>query len=104
VHALRKQSVSRAEWGSKLGVPPFIVDKLIAQARTYSGAALALATRRLANADRALKGDITLASTPPSPDSVFTGPQLKALGRDLAERILLESLVGDIVGLSARAA
>jgi DNA polymerase III subunit delta len=80
---------------------PFVVDKLIAQARSYAPPALATATRRLANADRALKGDITLVSTPPSPDGAFTGPQIKALGRDLADRVILEQLVTGIVGLAA---
>ena len=56
--------------------------------------------RRLANADRALKGDITLSSTPPSPDSAFTGPQIKALGKELTERIVLERLVDRIVSLA----
>lgn len=101
VYNLRETGAPRASWGPMLGVPPFVVDKLIAQARSYSPAALAVATRRLANADRALKGDITLSSTPPSPDAVFTGPQIKALGRDLAERVVLERLVTGIVGLAA---
>jgi DNA polymerase-3 subunit delta len=100
VYHLRETGAPRNSWGPMLGVPPFVVDKLIAQARSYSPAALAAATRRLANADRALKGDITLSSTPPSPDAAFTGPQIKALGRDLAERVVLEHLVGDIVGLA----
>lgn len=97
VHALRKQSVSRAEWGSKLGVPPFVVDKLIAQARAYQPAALARATQRLAAADRALKGDQTLFTSQGDP---FTGPQVKALGKELAERVILERVVDDIVQLA----
>ena len=101
VHSLRDSGAPRPSWGSALGLPPFIVDKIVAQARNYTGSALALATRRLANADRALKGDITLSSTPPSPDAAFTGPQIKALGRDLAERVVLEQLVSGIVGLAS---
>ncbi|HLL21720.1 MAG TPA: DNA polymerase III subunit delta [Kofleriaceae bacterium] len=97
VHALRKQSVSRAEWGSRLGVPPFVVDKLIAQARGYKPEALALATQRLAAADRALKGDQTLYSSAGDP---FTGPQVKALGKELAERVILERVVDGIVQLA----
>jgi DNA polymerase-3 subunit delta len=104
VYSLRDTGVPRPSWGPMLGVPPFVVDKLIAQARSYAPPALALATRQLANADRALKGDITLSSTPPGPDNAFTGPQIKALGRDLAERVILERLVTGIVGLAARAA
>ena len=97
VHALRKQSVSRAEWGSRLGVPPFVVDKLIAQARSYQPEALAAATQRLAMADRALKGDQTLFAINGDP---FTGPQVKALGKDLAERVILERVVDGIVALA----
>jgi DNA polymerase-3 subunit delta len=104
VYTLRETNVPRASWASLLGVPPFVVDKLIAQARSYAPAALASATQRLANADRALKGDITLTSTPGGPgmaNGAFTGPQVKALGRDLAERIILERVVDGIVQLAA---
>jgi DNA polymerase-3 subunit delta len=97
VHALRKQSVSRAEWGGRLGVPPFIVDKLIAQARSYRPEALAQATQTLAMADRALKGDQTLFTHEGHP---FTGPQVKALGKELAERVILERVVDGIVQLA----
>lgn len=93
VHALREEGVPRPQWASQLGVPPFVVDKLIAQARGFSPDVLALATERLSLADRALKGDITLdVATSP-----FTGPQLKALGRELGERVILEQVVDRIV-------
>lgn len=98
VYTLRDAGVPRSGWAPQLGVPPFVVDKLIAQARSYSPAALAAATQRLANADRALKGDITLTSTL---GGAFTGPQIKALGRELAERIILERVVDGIVQLAA---
>ncbi len=97
VHKLREAGASRSEWASRLGVPPFVVDKLIAQARSYQPAALAAATRRLASADRALKGDITLSTVGGDP---FTGPQLKALGRELGERVILENVVDGIVRLA----
>jgi DNA polymerase-3 subunit delta len=96
VHALRASNTPRGEWGSRLGVPPFIVDKIAAQARSYSPAALAAATRRLAEADRALKGDQTLTTDL----HAFTGPQLKALGKDLGERVILERTVDEIVQLA----
>jgi len=98
VHAMRAHNVPRNEWASRIGVPPFVVDKLMAQARSYSPGALATATQRLANADRALKGDITLTTQ----TARFTGPQLKALGRDLAERAILERIVDGIVALASR--
>ncbi len=95
VHALRAAGTPRPEWGSKIGVPPFVVDKLIAQARSYTPAALAVATTKLASADRALKGDITLTGT-------FTGPQMKTLGRELGERVILEHVVDGIVQSAGR--
>ncbi|HEY0190977.1 MAG TPA: DNA polymerase III subunit delta [Kofleriaceae bacterium] len=102
VFSLRDQGLPRPSWAQALGVPPFVVDKLISQARLYSPAKLAVATQQLANADRALKGDVTLTSTisAGSPGGVFTGPQIKALGKDLAERILLEHVVDSIVQLA----
>jgi len=96
VHTLRAANTPRNEWGSRLGVPPFIVDKVVAQARAYSPAALAAATRRLAEADRALKGDQTLTTDL----HAFTGPQLKALGKELGERVILEQTVDEIVRLA----
>ncbi len=93
-HSLRAAGAPRGEWASKLGVPPFIVDKIAGQARSYSAGALANATQKLAMADRALKGDITLI------DTLFTGPQIKALGRELGERVILERIVDDIVQLA----
>jgi DNA polymerase-3 subunit delta len=102
VYTLRETNVPRPSWASMLGVPPFVVDKLVAQARSYSPSALAAATQRLANADRALKGDITLTSTITAGTvGAFTGPQIKALGRELAERIILEQVVDGIVRLAA---
>jgi DNA polymerase-3 subunit delta len=96
LHTCRAHGVPRPEWASRIGVPPFVVDKLVVQAKSYSPDALATATQRLANADRALKGDITLTAQ----TAEFTGPQLKALGRELAERVILEQIVGGIVSLA----
>lgn len=96
LHVMRTQNVPRNEWASRIGVPPFVVDKLVAQARSYTPRALSTATQRLATADRALKGDITLTSQ----TAAFTGPQLKALGRELAERVILEQIVDGIVRLA----
>jgi len=98
VHVLRSTNAPRHEWGSRLGVPPFIVDKLVAQARSYSPGALATATQRLANADRALKGDITLSTAVAG--TLYTGPQMKILGRELGERVFLETVVDGIVQLA----
>ncbi|HEX5060672.1 MAG TPA: DNA polymerase III subunit delta, partial [Kofleriaceae bacterium] len=72
LHTCRMHGVPRSEWNVRIGVPPFVVDKLVAQAKSYTPGALATATQRLANADRALKGDITLTTQ----TAAFTGPQL----------------------------
>jgi DNA polymerase-3 subunit delta len=98
VHVMRDEGVPRGSLAGRIGVPPFVVDKLLAQAKFYAPRALASATQQLAIADRALKGDITLDSR----SHAFTGPQLKALGRELAERVILEQVVGEIVGLATR--
>lgn len=97
LHHMRATQTPRNEWAGRIGVPPFVVDKLISQARSYTPSALATATRRLAAADRALKGDITLTAD----TSPFTGPQIKALGRELGERVILEQVVDGIVGLAS---
>jgi DNA polymerase-3 subunit delta len=97
LHACRAHGVPRSEWNTRVGVPPFVIDKLVAQARSYTPEALATATQRLAIADRALKGDITLTTQ----TAQFTGPQLKALGRELAERVILEQVVDGIVSLAS---
>lgn len=103
VHTLRANGTPRPQWAPLLGVPPFVVDKIAAQARAYSPAALALATQRLATVDRALKGDITLVARPDAfgaGGTPWTGPQMKALGRELGERVMLEHVVDGIVQLA----
>lgn len=97
LHSLRAQGIPRPQWASMIGVPPFVVDKLAAQARSYSPEALATATQRLAMIDRALKGDITLSA---AAGDAWTGPQMKALGRELGERVMLERVVDGIVQLA----
>jgi DNA polymerase III subunit delta len=91
VHTASAEGVPRAQWASQLGVPPFVVDKLSQQARRLTPPVAAKATALLAMADRALKGDPALSGP-------FTGPQLKTLGRELGERVVLERLVTAIVG------
>lgn len=96
VHALRAAGTPRGEWGSRIGGPPFLVDKIIAQARGWTAEALGAAMIKLAEVDRALKGDQTLFVPPNS----FSGPQLKAMGKELGERVLLEQVVDGIVQLA----
>lgn len=105
LHHLRATNVPRPQWGQAIGVPPFLVDKLVAQSRSFTAAALAMATQRLATVDRALKGDITLTARPDAYGAggvPWTGPQMKALGRELGERVMLEQVVDGIVALASR--
>lgn len=76
----------RSELAGIVGAPPFVVDKLITQARRYDAEGLSTALRRLHEADRGLKG---------------MDPSLRTLGRDLGERVLLERLVSELVGLGS---
>ena len=52
---LSVQSAGNQEMAGALGVPPFVVKKLVAQSRGFSGARLENALARLADADIALK-------------------------------------------------
>ncbi len=104
LHKLRAANVPRPQWPQLVGVPPFVVDKLLAQARRYSPESLATATQRLAIVDRALKGDITLTTQHlafGSAAGTWTGPQMKTLGRELGERVMLERAVDGIVQLAS---
>jgi DNA polymerase III subunit delta len=97
VHQARAQGAAKSELPTRLGVPPFVVDKLLAQSRRYSADVLAHTTLILALADRALKGDPTVDTlrTP------WSGATMKVLGRELAERNMLEIIVCDLVKRSA---
>lgn len=71
-----------------VGVPPFVVQKIMQQARRYDEASLARAADRLARADRGLKGQ---------------DDTIKVLGRQLGERVVLDRLVTELVELGADA-
>ncbi|RMH40814.1 MAG: DNA polymerase III subunit delta [Deltaproteobacteria bacterium] len=79
----------RAKLAATLGVPPFVADKLVAQASRFSLAALDRALEQLHAADVALKGG---------------RPALKTLGRDLGERIVLDRAVADLLAAGRGAA
>jgi DNA polymerase-3 subunit delta len=74
----------RNELPSLIGAPPFVIDRIMQQARHWSPAALARASVRLSEADRALKGQ---------------APMGKTLGKLMTERLVLDRLVSDLVGL-----
>jgi DNA polymerase III subunit delta len=84
-HASIQQRQPKAELARSLGVPPFIVDKIVAQARRMSAASLDRALSRLAETDYALKGG---------------RPLMKTLGRDLGERILLGQVLDELLRAS----
>jgi DNA polymerase III subunit delta len=70
-----------------VGAPPFAVQKLMSQARRYDQPGLARAARRLTEADQSLKG---------------MDDTIKILGRQLGERVVLDRLVTELIGLGGR--
>lgn len=90
LHSAVARNLPRGQWAAEVGVPPFVIDKLAAHARRLTPELSARALANLAAADRALKGDPFLTGP-------FTGPQLKTLGRELGERIVLERLVASMI-------
>jgi DNA polymerase III subunit delta len=85
-HAAVARRLPRAELPRAVGAPPFIVDKLMAQARRYPPEAVARGLVLLSEADGALKG---------------VGQTTRVLGRQLGERVLLDRLVTELIGLGA---
>jgi DNA polymerase-3 subunit delta len=98
LHAARAAGLGKGELAAAVGVPPFVVDKLAQQARRIPPAAVARAQRVLHDADRALKGQPIDA---PMRTEGLTGPSVKALGRALGERVILERIVTALVGAPA---
>jgi DNA polymerase-3 subunit delta len=101
-HVARSEGVASRDLPGVLGVPPFIVDKLTAQARRYQPAALARATELIATADWALKGFPDPAAAELATEDAATGTAQKTLGKQLGERLVLERLAGEIIGLASR--
>lgn len=91
VHAGKARGAGKGELAQLVGAPPFIVDKLTAQARRYQPEALAEAQGLLADVDRSLKGQVL--------DVEPSGATVKTLGRQLGERIVLERLVAKLCHL-----
>ncbi len=87
-NAMRRR-VPKSDMARALGVPPFIVDKLLGQARRFSPAALDRAMIQLAEADFALKGG---------------RPLTKTLGRELGDRVVIDRLVNDLITAGERPA
>jgi DNA polymerase III subunit delta len=97
IHVARAEGVSKYDLPSRIGAPPFVVDKLIPQSRRYTPEALARATQLIATADWALKGFPEPAATGLASDAVATGAAQKTLGRQLGERLVLERLAAAII-------
>lgn len=79
------ERLSGSDLAKRVGVPPFVLDKLKVQAQHYSVRAVAESMSLLGEADRALKG---------------YGHSTKVLGRVVAERVIVERLVSDLIALS----
>jgi len=84
VHDAAADRAPKSELPRRLGVPPFIADKLVTQARQFPPSSCARALSKLAAADRTLKGQIQT---------------IRTLGRSLGERVILETLVADLIAL-----
>ncbi len=82
----RAQRLGQGELAKKVGVPPFILDRLSRQADHYSVRGVAEALTLLGEADRSLKG---------------VGSSAKVLGRSLAEQVVIEGLVHDLIDLAS---
>jgi DNA polymerase III subunit delta len=81
-HEAMASRAPKAEAARRVGVPPFILDKLYAQARRLSPQAVARGIVRVSETDRALKGQSTA---------------MKTLGRELGERVAIERLVTSLI-------
>jgi DNA polymerase III subunit delta len=101
VHVARAEGVGPRELPARLGVPPFVVDKLQSQARRYQPRGLARAVELIAAADWAMKGHPDPSVTGVATEAASTGAVQKTLGRGLGERILLERLALELVALGS---
>jgi DNA polymerase-3 subunit delta len=79
-----QERLSKGDLARKVGAPPFVVERLRRQAERSSVRNVARALRLLGTADRQLKG---------------VGASTKVLGRQMAERVVIERLVDELIGL-----
>lgn len=86
-HVAQARRLAKGEAAKLVGVPPFVLGKLMTQARRYDARAVATALGKLSLADRELKGQTDT---------------LKVMGRQLGERVVLDRLVTEIVGQGRR--
>jgi DNA polymerase-3 subunit delta len=83
-HVAQARRMSSEEAAQLVGVKPFLVQKVMGQARRYDQPGLARAARRLTEVDQSLKG---------------MDDTIKVLGRQLGERVVLDRLVTELIGL-----
>jgi DNA polymerase-3 subunit delta len=93
----RAEGVPARELPGRIGVPPFVLDKLSPHTRRWAPDALARITQLIATADWALKGFPDPAATGLASDPVATGAALKTLGKHLGERLVLERLAAAMI-------
>lgn len=102
VHVAKAENLGRNELPGRVGVPPFVLDKLLGFARRYSPAALGRATELIASADWGLKGFPDPGVVGVATDTAALGTSQKTLGRALGERVLLERLTLGLIALGAK--
>jgi DNA polymerase-3 subunit delta len=83
-HQAQARRLPKNEAASLIGVPPFLISRLMGQSRRYPAWAVPVAIAKLSETDRALKGHTRLT---------------KVLGSELGERVLLDRVVADILAL-----
>lgn len=81
------ENLGQSELAKRVGVAPFMLDRLVRQSKHYSVRGLAKSMSLLAEADRSLKG-FDLSS--------------KVLGKDLADRVVIEKLASSLIHLGSR--
>lgn len=83
-HEAMRARLPRRELPGAIGAPPFVIDKLMGQARRFPPAAVSRSLCLLAEADYALKGGRALTKT---------------LGRELGDRIIIDRIVSQMLDM-----
>ena len=83
-HEAVRARLPRRELPGAIGAPPFVVDRLMGQARRFPATAVDRSLCLLAEADFALKGG---------------RPMTKTLGRELGDRIIIDRVVGQMLDM-----
>lgn len=81
-HVAAAKRLPRNEIAGMVGIPPYLVPKVMEQSRRFQPDAVLRALTKLSAADRALKGQTD---------------DIKIMGRELGERVILDRVVTDII-------